>query len=59
MPAAVEARLIAAWHAPLAPLGPGVFAGLAVLLFTVAGVACLVPARAAIGLPPMAVLRRE
>jgi predicted permease len=55
----VEARLIAAWVVPLASLGPGALAALAVLLFTVAGVACVVPARAALGLPPMAVLRQD
>ena len=54
-----EVRLIAAWHAPLAPLGPGVLAGLVMLLFAVGGLACLVPARTALGIPPMAVLRRE
>jgi hypothetical protein len=44
---------------PLASLGPGALAALAALLFLVAGVACVVPARAALGLPPMAVLRQD
>jgi putative ABC transport system permease protein len=55
----VEGQLIGALVAPLAALGPGALVALAALLFVVAGVACVVPARMALGLPPMAVLRQE
>jgi predicted permease len=39
------------------PLDPGVFAAVGLLLFTVAGVACYIPARRAIRIDPVTVLR--
>ena len=54
----VEARLIAAWVVPLASLGPSAFAGLAALVLAVACLACIVPARTALRLAPMTVLRQ-
>jgi putative ABC transport system permease protein len=55
----VEGQLIGAFFVPLASLGPGALVALSALLFSVAGVACAVPARSALGLPPMTVLRQE
>src|SRR5262249_3246599 len=55
----VEAQLIAAWVVPLASLGAGSLAALSLILFAVASVACIVPARTAVALAPMAVLRQE
>ena len=54
-----EAQLIAAWVVPLASLGPGSLAALSVVLFVVASVACVVPARTALALAPMTVLRQD
>jgi ABC-type antimicrobial peptide transport system permease subunit len=57
--AAGEAKLIAAWLLPLAPLGVGGLAGLAALLFTIAAAASIVPALGALRVAPMHVLRQD
>ena len=54
-----EAKLVEAWIIPLTPLGAGGFAGLAALLFAVAGLASLIPALGALRIAPMQVLRQE
>ncbi|HEX8945629.1 MAG TPA: hypothetical protein VF785_20985, partial [Gemmatimonadaceae bacterium] len=57
--AAGEAKLIAAWLLPLATLGVAGLVGLAVLLFTVATAASVVPALGALRIAPMQVLRQD
>jgi predicted permease len=55
----IEARLIAAWVIPLASLGPMAFLALGALLFTIALGATVIPARAALRVAPMLVLRQD
>lgn len=54
-----EARLIANLVLPLPALGVPGFAALAALLYVVAGVAALIPARTALRIAPMQVLRQD
>ena len=54
-----EARLVANLALPMPSLGVGGFAALAALLLVVAGIAAFIPARTALRIAPMQVLRQD